>query len=164
MKGRVRALAIASGSAVVTAALVMMATAGSGAAPQQVGDAQPADQAEVPEGPFIDFCPTTEQIEAHLEKYGFDYKPTVACGENGEELEAGESQPVDVDIEREALREALLTATRAPDTDGDPLTMEVVLADGTEVTIQIFGDPKLFEDMTPANLARGDFPKEVGSP
>ncbi len=160
MKGRVRALAIATGSAIVTVALVMMATAGSGAAPQPVGDAQPAYQAGLPEGPSIDFCPTTEQIEAHLEKYGFDYKPTVTCGENGQEVDAGESHPVDMDKEREALRDALLTATRAPDTDGDPLTMEVVLADGTEMTIIVDGDPSLFEGISPADLANGNFAEE----
>ena len=159
MKGRVRALAIATGSAVVTIALVMMATAGSGATPQQAGDAQPADQTGLPEGPFIDFCPTTEQIEAHLDKYGFDYKPTVPCGENGQELAVGGgSKPVDEEELFESRKKDLLSATLAPDADGNPLTMEIILADGTAAILFIDEVPELYEDMTPAEYAELTYP------
>ena len=36
-----------------------------------------------------------------------------------------------------ATGRSLLTATRAPDTDGDPLTMELVLADGTKTSNEL---------------------------
>jgi hypothetical protein len=131
-----------------------------GALTTVVGVSFAASGPDIPPGPSIDFCPTIEQIEAHLEEYGFDYKPTVPCGENGEELTGRESSAesessVSMDQSREDLRQALLTARLAPDEDGDPLTMEIVLEDGSEATVHIFGDASLFEDVTPAELARG---------
>lgn len=35
----------------------------------------------VPRESRIDFCPTQEQSDKHWEVYGFDYKPTVPCGD-----------------------------------------------------------------------------------
>lgn len=117
--------------------------------------------ADLPRGPYIDFCPTTEQIEAHLSEFGFDYKPTVPCGEDGKEAPPGPGDEEQPDSEEElfaAEKQTLLTATRAPDKDGDPLTMEIVLADGTRTTIFIMGDPKLFKDMTPTEYAELIYP------
>lgn len=116
---------------------------------------------DVPEGPYIDFCPTADQIEAHLEKYGFDYKPTVACGESGQEVtgpgdsEASESD--DVVFSRE--KERLLAAKRGPDLDGDPSTIEVIYADGTESTIFIQTDnPKYWDSLTLDEIAEILYP------
>ena len=159
MKGRGKAFAIGVASAVVTFALVSLATAGWGATTPP-SEATAVDESGVPEGPFIDFCPTQEQIEAHLEKYGFDYKPSVACAEDGKELAPADDAEEGVSEEElfASEKQALLTATRAPDTDGDPLTMEIILADGTRTTIFIDGDPKLFKDMTPAEYAQIVYP------
>jgi hypothetical protein len=111
------------------------------------------------EGRFIDFCPTTEQTEAHLQQYGYDYKPTVVCGEDGQEaVTSGSSRPIDTEQLLREWREALLHSTRALDTDGDPLSMEIILPDGTETTIQIFGNADVFKNMTPQDLANGNFP------
>lgn len=152
MSGKATQIAVAVGTAVVTFVLITMATVGFGAAPQQT---------ELPKGPYIDFCPTHEQIETHLEQYGFDYKPTVACTEDGEELAPSNNGGEESVTEEElfaAEKEALLTATRAPDTDGDPLTMEIVLADGTKTTIYIDGNPEFFKGMTPAEYAKMIYP------
>lgn len=35
----------------------------------------------VPKESKIDFCPTKEQSDRHWEVYGFDYKPTIPCGD-----------------------------------------------------------------------------------
>jgi len=143
-----------AGAALVAGSFAFLAAAGVTALAGTNG----ADEG-IPPGPRIDFCPTTEQIEAHLEEYGFDYKPTVVCGENGEEL--GPSEPVDEEAEEakaELRKSDLLSATRVADNDGDPLTMEIVLKDGTEATIDIDGDPKIFKDMTPAELAEVIYP------
>lgn len=160
MKGRTKALAIATGSAIITFSLVALATAGSGASPREA-DTQAVDQTGLPEGPFIDFCPTMEQIDAHLDKYGFDYKPTVPCGENGEELKTSADEQGDLMSEQElndARKQELLSATLAPDKDGSPLTMEMILADGTEAVLFIDGDPEVYKDMTPAEYAELTYP------
>lgn len=133
----------------------MMATAGSGAAPQD------GQTLAVPEGPFIDFCPTTEQIEAHLQQYGFDYKPTVACTEDGVELPAGDDDALTAAESEAQLRAALDGATIGPDKDGDPRTVDLVLADGSGGTIFINADdPKEYEDMTIEEVRRMVFGSE----
>lgn len=143
MKNRTRSGLLAIGSALTVTALVGVAF---------------ATGPDIPEGPFIDFCPTTEQIEAHLEQYGFDYKPTVACAENGVELpvsSAAEEEPLTA-AEVEAHDRAILEgAQRAPEKDGDPTSMEIVFPDGSGGTIHISTDtPELLKDMTPAELVR----------
>jgi hypothetical protein len=112
---------------------------------------------DIPRGPSIDFCPTTEQIEAHLEEYGFDYKPTVACGEDGQEFtgttQAGEAE-VSEAARFEQERERLLTAKRGPDVDGDPRTIEIIYSDGTEAGIIVQTDnPEYWDKLTPKELA-----------
>ncbi|MEX0755303.1 MAG: hypothetical protein WD556_09365 [Actinomycetota bacterium] len=134
------------GSAAIASVVIGVASAGSN-----------GTEAGVPEGPYVDFCPTTEQIEAHLEKYGFDYKPTVPCGEGGQELATDGNT---VEPEEEAEEKAFLeSARRAPDTDGDPATMEIKLPDGEEGVIYINTDnPERYKDMTPAEFAEEVYP------
>ena len=83
----------------------------------------------------------------------------ISVEENGEVLADGgegtSDTPSDARAALENLREELLTARRAPDTDGDPLTMEIILEDGTEKTLFISGNADLFKDVTPRELAEG---------
>jgi hypothetical protein len=148
MRLRSRKAMLVLGSACVTVA------AGLGLTAYAVSSGQEATDP----GPIIDYCPTTEQIEVHLAEYGFDYKPTVVCGEDGDKVsdERGETDPADVSYD--TAKQAIRTATRAPDADGDPLTVELVLADGAKKTITIFGDPKFIEGLTPAELAEVLYP------
>jgi hypothetical protein len=108
----------------------------------------------VDEGPSIDYCPTTDQVEAHWEQYGFDYKPTVPCGENGEELESVGTVTT-TDAEAIAEDRALLESARlGEDVDGDPRTMEIVLPDGSGGTVFISTtDPDHYRNMTPSEFA-----------
>jgi hypothetical protein len=146
MKRRTKTWLLSLGSALVTTAVVGVAFA--------------AMRPEVPEGPSIDFCPTTEQIEAHLEKYGFDYKPTVACGESGEEVASGVEEDTESDevvFARE--KERLLRATRGEDVDGDPTTIEIVYADGTESVIFVQAEnPTFWKDLTLDEVAELLYP------
>ena len=139
MKLRSRTGILGLGGALLTLAVVGVALAG---AP------------EVPKGPSIDFCPTTEQIESHLAQYGFDYKPTVSCTEDGVELTGAPAEEQLTAAEVEAQdRASLKGASRGPDVDGDPRTMEVVYPDGSGATILISADnPERFKDMTPAEF------------
>ncbi len=136
--------------------LVVVAIAGGLALAGVMGVASAGSDANLPEGPFIDFCPTAEQIEAHLAQYGFDYKPTVTCGEEGIQLPAGDPVSPMSDAEVEAHDRAVLEgAKRAPDTDGDPASMEVVLQDGSTAVIFIQTDnPEQFKGMTPAEFVK----------
>lgn len=145
------------GIALIAAGLTVFGVLGIAALAQTGGGSQALD---VPPGPSIDFCPTTDQIEAHLKEYGFDYKPTVPCGENGEELPpvADPSDPPNEQALFAKEKKAIATATRAPDADGDPLSIELVLADGSKTTVFVDGDPKLFKDITPAELAEVLYP------
>jgi len=119
----------------------------------------------LPPGPYVDFCPTPEQAEAHLALYGFDYKPTVACSREGE-VAAGQSSDASRARANERDPEAqkrektfLQSLRRGPDTDGDPATMEAVGPDGEEVLILIqTGDPEQFRGMTPAEFASRVYP------
>lgn len=148
-----KAALIAAGSALVTVTAISVAAAGSGAS-SSAG-------AGTPKGPYIDFCPTLEQAEAHLAEYGFDYKPTVVCGEDGTVIssDTGSEQAL-TDEEALAKDKALLTsAKRLPDSDGDPTTMEIELPDGTEGIIYInTGDPDHYRDMSPADFANEVYP------
>jgi hypothetical protein len=119
------------------------------------------DHDDLPPGPYIDFCPSQEQAEAHLQQYGFDYKPTVACTSEGEAPVSDASGSADLedqelsDEQRDANEKALLmSARRAPDSDGDPATMEATLPDGRQITIFISTDnPERYRGMTPAEFA-----------
>lgn len=148
-----RAALIATGSALVTFAAISVAVAGSGA-PSLEG-------VGTPKGPYVDFCPTLEQTEAHLAEYGFDYKPTVVCGEDGKVISSDTgSDDVLTDSEAFAQDKALLkSAKRLPDTDGDPATMEIELPDGSKGVIYInTGDPEHYRDMSPAEFAEEMYP------
>ena len=147
------------GAGVVLATLTILGLASA----QTPGDNPSGDSP--PRGPFVDFCPTAEQTEAHLSEYGFDYKPTVACTSEGEVQGSSSDAPADQGAQESD--EAWLAREKAdlqslklgPDTDGDPRTMEVVFPDGTPGTIFIqTGDPEFFRGMTPAEFAERMYP------
>lgn len=105
----------------------------------------------VPKGPRISFCPSPEQSDAHLEQYGFDYKPQlpegIACTDTGEyHVPAGTEVPDPPKIpERdrcEQPRAKQLSAVPIP--NDDPLTMEGELRDGTRVGVSIDGSAEHF--------------------
>ncbi|MGI9019828.1 MAG: hypothetical protein ACR2G3_03870 [Solirubrobacterales bacterium] len=136
-----------------------------GVAVAQVGGGDSAEDPEsgvrgegVPEGPFVDFCPTPEQVEAHLKAYGFDYKPTVPCTVQGEAVAAPPPDASDVDrdqglTEAEALvreKRALLDARPTP-SDGNPCTIDGEYANGEPVGIIRFTCPD--KEQTPAEFA-----------
>jgi len=149
----------------VAAAFVTLALLGLASA-QTASDTASAEPP--PEGPYVDFCPTAEQVEAHQREYGFDYKPTVACTSKGE-LVPAEASSSDASAEpggqesdeaAKAREKAFLESLRrAPDTDGNPATIESVDPDGREVVIIIqTGEPELFKGMTPAEFAEKAYP------
>jgi hypothetical protein len=145
---------------VATAIAVTVLGGAVGVAIAQVGDGDSPESPEsgvrgvgVPEGPFVDFCPTPAQTEEHLKLYGFDYKPTLACTREGEapsptaEQRADTANDPDEGVsDTEACKEGkdlLESAVPARDSDGDPGTVEGVLPDGTAVKVVPFGTPKL---------------------
>lgn len=149
--------AIATGATLAALALFGIANA----------ESRTANSSEelVPRGPYVDFCPTPEQTEAHLIVYGFDYKPMVACTREGEVIpaqgpdvsgaHANERDPVALDREKAFLK----SLRRGPDTDGNPATIESVGPDGEDVVILIqTGDPEQFRGMTPAEFAEKVYP------
>jgi hypothetical protein len=119
----------------------------------------------LPKGPYVDFCPSAEQAEAHQKKYGFDYKPTVPCTREGglpPQAPSAGAEPSDPESDKAAkAREKafLRSLRRTPDTDGDPATIESVDPDGREVVIIIqTSEPELFKGMTPAEFAEKAHP------
>jgi hypothetical protein len=120
----------------------------------------------LPKGPYVDFCPTPEQTAAHMEQYGFDYKPTVPCTADGEvEVAPGQAErqatqaPVPETVQRAREKSDMSRMRRAPDTDGNPATLEAVTPEGEPVTIYIqTSEPERFRGMTPAEFARKVYP------
>ena len=118
----------------------------------------------VPRGPYVDFCPSPEQVAVHAEKYGFDYKPTVSCTADGE-VESAEAErqapPVAVPdaVARAREKAELSRLRRGPERDGDPATIEGVTPEGDEVVIIIqTSEPERFRGMTPAEFAERAYP------
>lgn len=159
-KGLLAALAVAAlGVLLAAVALAQDESSGGQAAPSAN-----ATQSDVPEGPYVDFCPTPEQTETHLKLYGFDYKPTVACTREGQappptpEQRADTARDPDEGLsadERIArLKQVLLTSRPAPDPDGDPSTIEGVTANGRRFEIDVFGKGDGPGETTPAEFAR----------
>ncbi|MGH3039683.1 MAG: hypothetical protein ACRDLZ_09845 [Gaiellaceae bacterium] len=71
--------------------VLVVGAAAAGLAIAQIGGGDSSTSPEsgdrgvgVPEGPFVDFCPTPEQVVSHLQIYGVDYKPTVPCSREGQ--------------------------------------------------------------------------------
>jgi len=128
------------------------------------GESQPAEEADLPAGPSVDFCPSPEQTEAHFAKYGFDYKPTLACTREGEvessETTTGTSTDDLADELLQAEEKALLKSARpARDDDGNPATIEGVLPDGREILIIVQTEhPEEYEGMTPSGFADRYYP------
>ncbi|MDP9069268.1 MAG: hypothetical protein M3N53_13115 [Actinomycetota bacterium] len=120
-----------------------------------------------PKGPYVNFCPTPDQVEAHLAEYGFDYKPTVACTAEGQigPSSSGEGAPDPGSAEEAnnaamAREKAFLKGlTPGVDADGDPTTLEGIGPDGQEVVIFVqTTQPERFEGMTPAEFAEQVYP------
>ena len=53
----------------------------SSASSQELAMLTTASGQSVPKESKIDFCPTEEQSDLHWRTYGFDYKPTIPCGD-----------------------------------------------------------------------------------
>ncbi len=145
------AFAVSSIVGIVTLSLGAAALAGAG---DKVPSTDP--------GPYINYCPTQDQVETHFEEFGFDYKPTGVCGEDGHQVStpSAEESPRSNAEARKQARELLAGAERVPDGDGDPATMELVLSDGTHVMLTIEGDLEYYADMTPAELAEAIYGEE----
>ncbi len=121
-----------------------------------------------PRGPYVDFCPTREQVEEHLNEYGFDYKPTVACSSEGEVVvprepraASGSDRAADESNRAAMAREKafLQSLEPGPDTDGDPGTIEGIGPEGQEVVIYVqTSRPQDFADVTPAEFAEEVYP------
>lgn len=120
-----------------------------------------AEQSEmdVPKGPVIDFCPTVKQSEAHLEQFGFDYKPDPpnggVCSRDGLVMppedpikEPAEQSPEE--LCREEKRE-YVASKPLPDEDRDPLTFDGETPDGNIVSVMIDGDPAAFKGIDDIN-------------
>jgi hypothetical protein len=114
----------------------------------------------VPEGPYVDFCPTAAQIEEHLRVYGFDYKPTVACTSEGEvenppaQAAADPPDPDENLTPAEAAareKQRLLNAKPLPH-EGDPCTIDARYPDGERVEIIPFVCPE--KEVSAAEFAR----------
>lgn len=103
----------------------------------------------------------------HLDTSGLDYKPTVPCTADGKAVRPTRDAEDDGDSdeqlskkERQAQRKATLTsARRAPDSDGEPATLEGVLPDGQEFVIFVStSDPERYKDMTFDEFAEEIYP------
>jgi hypothetical protein len=121
------------------------------------------EQAGVPRGPEVDFCPTEEQTELHGQIYGFDYKPTVYCGADGPPQPTSPgTAPEDKMTQPERLqqdKEELESAKPLPDSDGDPTTIEGELPDGRHIIIGVSTEnPEHFKGMTPKQFAEEVYP------
>lgn len=108
---------------------------------------------DVPRGPVIDFCPSPEQIDAHLAEYGFDYKPQppngAVCSRDGEVRApsdpAEDPTPVSEEERCRDQRQAYLESEPLPDEDNDPLTFYGRKRNGGSVGVSIDGEPKALE-------------------
>jgi len=115
------------------------ALAGSSAARPQSGERGVG----VPEGPFVDFCPSPEQTEEHLERYGFDAKPTVPCSADGEVAPPQDPIPDDPDDDLSSAerlqqeKEDLLSAQPLPDPTGEGCAVRGEKPDGEIIEIQL---------------------------
>ncbi|UJA21244.1 hypothetical protein HJD18_14160 [Thermoleophilia bacterium SCSIO 60948] len=114
---------------------------------EPIAEPSPNNPGGVPEGPEVNFCPTHEQTEAHLDRYGFDYKPTVPCTRDGEleEVEPAPSDPYAGETNSEIVQEQnqdLRQAEPVPPTDNDPSTIEGETPNGNDVTIELLVPPE----------------------
>jgi hypothetical protein len=154
-KGLLAALAVTA-LVVSVAAVALAHDDGGRSAPSQPAPTEdPVARSDVPEGPYVDFCPTPEQTEAHLKQYGFDYKPTVLCTREGQIPEAPRGGDGDednlADSDRMARQDAeIRSSKRLPDLDNNPGTIEAELPNGQRLQIVPYtDDPERFRGMTP---------------
>jgi hypothetical protein len=148
---------VLAGAAVAAVALAQSDQGGGQTSAPQA----PSATADVPEGPYVDFCPTPEQTEAHLAEYGFDYKPTVGCNREGKVESAGtgsngdDANSVSDEQRCQHTKQLLESAKPVPDSDGDPTTMAGELPDGKEVAVDVMTDkPELYQGQTVNDQAK----------
>jgi hypothetical protein len=152
-------VALSFGAVVLVIAAIAAVAIAQGGGNENSSTAQGAGSSsavDVPKGPEVDFCPTREQTQAHLEQYGFDYKPTVGCYlSRGEPTRApsapSDGDPADLPAAQacEHQKQLLESAKPLPDSDNNPATMAGKLPDGREVIVHVMtDDPKQFEDQT----------------
>lgn len=166
---RIKVIGIAAAAAVLAASVTAVALAQDSTTP--VANTTTATDgstaaSDIPEGPYVDFCPTPEQTQAHLSAYGFDYKPLVACNRDGEVAPSGADSSVAAETtaasqvdspaiderEQQLLLEATTTKAATPDS---PI-IEGELPDGREVTVDLFTHPT--ERTTLKDLAEDAYP------
>ena len=122
-------------------------------------------QAGVPDDPYIEFCPTPEQVEAFAERSGgLDLKPNppdgIGCSRTGAWLPPDPPNPDDpvdrLSEEKECkhLKDELSGVTPLPKGD-DPRHLDGRRADGSEVGIIVQGPAKNFEDVDIQDFADG---------
>jgi len=131
--------------------------AGSRAEPQLIPfEEQETFRAGAPDHPYIDFCPTPEQIEAFAERHGVDLEPNPpgrrACSSEGaltppDPPYRDPAWETMTDRERCIYEEeAFLSARPLPPKPGDdPGTFRGQLPDGREVLAFVDGDPEHLE-------------------
>lgn len=84
--GKIRRIAVLVAATALLAVPAALAFAHGGEDHSAISPEEPAilmtkSGQPVPVESEIDFCPTLEQSTLHWETYGFDYKPTVPCGD-----------------------------------------------------------------------------------
>jgi hypothetical protein len=115
----------------------------------------------LPLGPEIDFCPTVEQSKEHYDRYGFDYELTVHCTAEGgiaSKAYVAMLDKRDAALPKKQLRDKrraeLMSATRIPDPDGDPTSIECARQGGKDTLLmKMLGDPERFRGLTCRELA-----------
>jgi hypothetical protein len=154
------------GRVLVAFSLVLVigaAAAGLAIAEMDGGDSSTSPESGVrgvglPKGPFVDFCPTPGQVDLHMQVYGFDYKPTVACNREGERPAPTREQRADAAQDPDEGLSAAETCKidKAYFLNAKPLpggAFEGVLPDGSEIVVQVFGDPASLKRQTLGDLA-----------
>lgn len=79
-------------------------------------------------------------------------------GQSPTEASSGETEPSASTTDEKAELES---STFLPDRDGDPLTIEALNDEGVGYTLDIHGDPDVFEKISPEELAEKLYPCET---
>ena len=144
----------------MTAGLVAAAVVGlvvTGGSLAQSGDSDDRLAAEPPPASAVSYCPTPQQATTHLQQSGSDYKPSVTCTVNGpvDPHQVGERGNAPAPPTAAEMCLQARSAKPLPNTDGDPLTVEGQLPDGSVTRMEIMGDPRILAGKTINDVARG---------